>query len=118
MMKGLIPCPGIQGSKARGWAALLAVIAVWWVFAVWLGPWMANHIPVFDRIVHTIENRDIHAGAYFYTEISAVYEGERYLKNALQPQASRQDRTTLLSCAGVMMCIGLLVLGYYYLPDD
>lgn len=105
-------------SRMRGWTVLLAVLAGLWLFAVWLGPLLEDRIPVFDRIVQTIECQDIDAGAYFYTEIDATYDGERYLKRATQPPESERTSSILLSFSGILICLMLLVLGFRYLPGD
>lgn len=105
-------------SRIRGWTVLLAVLVGLWFFAVWLGPLLEDRIPVFNRIVQIIECRDIDAGAYFYTEIDAAYDGERYLKRATQPPESERTSSILLSVSGILICLVLLALGFRYLPDD
>lgn len=105
-------------SKARGWIILLSVFAGLWVFAIHIGPWLERRIPVFDRIVETIDRQDIDAGAYFYTEIKASYEGERYLRGALELGAPGQTEFSLQFCLGIFICLLLLALGFKYLPND
>ena len=105
-------------SKVRGWIILLSVFAGLWVFAIHIGPWLETRIPVFDRIVETIEKQDIDSGAYFYTEIKASYEGERYLRSALESGAPEQAEFSLQFFSGILICLLLLVLGFKYLPND
>lgn len=100
------------------WGVLLSVIAGLWFFAFRLGPMLEDRIPVFDRIVQTIEHQDIDAGAYFYTEIDAAYDGERYLKQATQPPESERTSSVLPPLSGILICLVLLALGFRYLPCD
>ncbi len=102
-------------SRGRSWAILVSVFAGLWFFAVWAGPWLESRIPVFNRIVETIEKQDIDSGAYFYTEIKASYDGEQYLKSAL---TAEQTRVSLPFLSGVFICVLLLVVGFKYLPND
>ena len=71
-----------EKSKIRGWAVLILCLAMFWGFGVFLGPWMAENIPVMRDVVTVIEEQDINSSAYFYTEIEASYEGERYLRES------------------------------------
>ncbi len=104
--------------QMKAWAVLLSVLAFLWSFAVWLGPWMETRIPVFNEIVRTIDRDDIDSGAYFYTEIKGAYEGERYLRNALELGDPEQARFTPLFFSGVFCCIAILAIGWRYLPND
>jgi hypothetical protein len=72
-----------------------------------------------DQMVTLIEERDIDAGAYFYTEIEASYEGERYLKGALEfgnPPPGAGLNPAFIGC--VLLCILILIVGFKTLPDD
>ena len=71
------------------------------------------------ELVQLIEERDIDAGAYFYTEIEASYEGERYLKGALEfgtPPRGAGVSPAFIGC--VVLCMLILALGYKILPND
>jgi hypothetical protein len=115
----IITDPGSKPApRIRGWIMLAAGVLSIWLFAVVVGPWLEKRIPVFNEIVETIEEQDIDAGAYFYTEIKASYEGERYLKNALALQAPEQSGLTWPFLSAVGFCILLLWLGYRFLPMD
>lgn len=105
-------------NRIRAWAALIGAFAALWIFAVAVGPWLETRIPVFDKIVETIEERDIDAGAYFYTEIKASYEGERYLRNAIEPGDPDEAGVTWPFVSGIVVCIVMLGLGYRFLPMD
>ncbi len=111
------PAPAPR-SRIRAWGLLIGAFAALWIFAVAVGPWLETRIPVFDKIVRTIEEQDIDAGAYFYTEIKASYEGERYLRNALELGAPDQAGLTWPFVSGIVVCILLLGLGYRFLPND
>jgi hypothetical protein len=105
-------------SKARGWIILLSVFTGLWVFAIHIGPWLETRIPVLNRIVENIERQNIDSNAYFYTEIKASYEGERYLRSALELGAPDQTGFSLPFCLGIFFCFLLLAVGFKYLPND
>ncbi|MCP4688675.1 MAG: hypothetical protein GY859_11540 [Desulfobacterales bacterium] len=109
---------GARPKPLKGWAILIGTMGMLWVFAVYIGPWAAERIPVFNEIVRTIEKHDIDAGAYFYTEIKASYEGERYLRDSLELGAPEQARFSLQFISGIVICLLLLGLGWRFLPMD
>jgi hypothetical protein len=55
---------------------LLAVLA----FIFVLGPWLAR-APMVKPLTSFIEERDIDAGAYFYTEVEAFAEADMHMRN-------------------------------------
>lgn len=107
-----------EKSKIRGWAVLSLCLAMYWGFGVFLGPWMAERIPVMRDVVTIIEEQDINSSAYFYTEIEASYEGERYLRESLAREVPEQTGFTLPFISAIVICIALLALGFRYLPND
>jgi hypothetical protein len=117
-MKALSDTKPATRSKACGWIILLSVFTGLWVFAIHIGPWLETRIPVFNRIVDNMERQDIDSGAYFYTEIKASYEGERYLRSALELGAPDQTGFSLQFCLGIFICFLLLAVGFKYLPND
>lgn len=109
---------GTRGKRLKGWAVLVGTLGFLWVFAIYIGPWAAQRIPVFNEIVEIIEKHDIDSGAYFYTEIKASYDGERYLRDSLELGAPDQSRFTLRFFSGIVVCLLLLWLGWRFLPMD
>jgi hypothetical protein len=105
-------------SRVRGWSLLICAFASIWLFATVAGPWLEKRIPVFNQIVETIEREDINANAYFYTDIKASYDGERYLRNAITLGDPGQSKVTWAFLSAIGLCIALLWLGYRYLPMD
>ncbi len=89
-----------------------------WGFGAFLGPWLVEQIPAMREIAQVIEEQDINSSAYFYTEIEASYEGERYLRESLAREAPEHSGLTLPFISAIVMCIGLLALGFRYLPND
>jgi hypothetical protein len=89
-----------------------------WGFGVYFGPWAAERIPMMKEIVNVIEEQDINSSAYFYTEIEASYEGERYLRESIAREVPEQSGLTLPFISAIVICIGLLALGFRYLPTD
>ncbi len=117
---GADPAPLLPGKKSRlhGWAVLVFVLFLLWGFAFVVGPWAQHRIPLMDQIVQIADERDIDMGAYFYTEIEASYNGERYLKGALDLGVPGEAGFTPLFLSGMAVCFILLWLGYRYLPMD
>jgi len=105
-------------SRLRAWGVLLLSLFLLWVFAVAVGPWLRPHIPYLDQIVTVAEEQDIDMGAYFYTEIEASYDGEQYLKGALDLGAPGEATFNPLAVAGLVLCLFILWLGFRYLPLD
>ena len=103
-------------SRLRGWGLLLLTFFLLWVFAVVVGPWLRPHIPYLNQIVAVAEQQDIDMGAYFYTEIEASYDGEQYLKGALDLGAPGEAAFNPFAVAGLALCLFILWLGYRYLP--
>lgn len=79
---------------------------------------MYDKIPNMRQLVTVIEEQDINSSAYFYTEIEASYEGERYLREALAREIPEEAGLTWPFISAIVICIGLLALGFRYLPND
>ena len=105
-------------SRIRAWAILgLSLFAIWG-FGVYTGPWLYDIIPYMREIVTVIDEQNINASAYFYTEIEASYEGERYLREALSREVPDEAGLTWPFVSAIVICFLLLALGYRYLPND
>ena len=101
------------------WGALFLFLAVIWLFGAFIGPALQHKIPLMDQMVQIAEEQDIDMGAYFYTEIEASYDGERYLRDTLQfskPEGSGGTSWSFIT--SVVICLLLLALGFRYLPND
>ena len=107
-----------ERSKVRAWVILGVCLFMIWGFGAFVGPWVAEKTPIMREIVNVIEEQDINSSAYFYTEIEASYEGERYLKASLAREAPEQSGLTLPLISAIAICIALLALGFRYLPND
>lgn len=105
-------------ARLRAWGVLLFVLALCWGFAQGGGPWLQKRIPMVDRIFTVIEEQDINANAYFYTEIEESYQAERYIQGSLDLGVPGEAGLTLPLAVGILACVGLLWLGYRYLPMD
>lgn len=105
-------------SRLKAWGQLIGVFVALWLFAMVVGPYFETRIPTFDKIVETIDKQDIDSGAYFYTEIKASYDGERYLRNALELGAPDQIGLTLPFVSGIVICLLILWLGFRYMPME
>ena len=104
--------------RAGPWVKLAIGFGLVWVFAFVVGPWAIDHIPMMRQIVQTIEEKDINANAYFYTEIEGSYDGEQYLRKSLELSAPQEIGLTLPFVLSIVICILLLWIGYKYLPND
>ncbi len=105
-----------EKTKLTNWLILGLTMVFLWVFATVIGPWGEKHIPVFNKIVNTIEARDIDSGAYFYTEIEASYRSERELLGSIKLKQPDQAGFTLPLISGILLCFLILFLGFHYLP--
>jgi hypothetical protein len=104
-----------EKSRLKGWAGLAAGVFVIWFFGFVLGPAVQDNVTTFSKIAKVVEERDIDSGAYFYTEIKASYEGEAYLRQALQSGAPDQFGFTLPFISGIVLCLVILAFGYKYI---
>ena len=105
-------------SRLRSWAILLSVLALVGVFAFIAGPWFQKQVPIVDEIFTLIEERDINSNAYFYTDIEAAYDGEKYLKNAIRLADDKEARLNIPFIAGLICCVLILWLGYRLMPME
>ena len=104
--------------RLRAWGLLFTGFFCVWVFAFVVGPWIHDNIPAFRKIVEVIEEREIDAGAYFYSENKESYEGERYLLESLKLGIPQDVGFTLPFVGCIILCIVILWIGYRYLPMD
>ena len=59
-------------SKLKAWGGLLLGLFLIWTFAFVIGPWFQQKIPIMNEIFTLIEEQEINANAYFYTEIDVL----------------------------------------------
>ena len=103
-------------NRKKGWAILCLVGAGLYLFAVKIGPWLQHKIWGMDQIARTIEENNIDAGAYYYTEIEGAADGYQYLNQTLQTMAPDQYGVTLPFLAGIALCLLILYFGMRALP--
>lgn len=107
-----------QKALAKSWTILISTFFLLWLFAFVIGPWGEKHIPVFNKITKVIEAKDIDSTAYMYTEIEGAYVGEKDLLGALRLKQPQKTGFTLEFISGIAACLGLLILGFKYLPME
>ncbi len=95
---------------------LVSVCLFLYLFAVKIGPWLLHHIWGLDRIAQVIEDQNIDAGAYYYTEIEGAYEGQQYLSQSIQLMAPEHYGLTLPFLLGIALCLLILFFGMKALP--
>ena len=105
-------------SRVRAWGLLICGFLCVGLFAFVVGPWFEERIPVYNQIVQIIEDQDINANAYFYSEIKGAYEGEQYLLESMKLAAPDQVGFTLPFIFCIVLCIVILGIGYRFLPMD
>jgi hypothetical protein len=105
-------------SRLRAWGLLVAGLLCLWTFAVFIGPWVQDSIPIFREIVQVIEDRDIDAGAYFYSDTKESYEAEYYLLETMRFRAPAGVGFTLPFIGSIILCVVILWIGYRYIPTD
>jgi len=62
-------------SKNKGIVTLVVFVFLIWIFLYYIGPW-AKNIPMVRPLLEFIEENDIDAGAYYYTEVEEFAEAE------------------------------------------
>ena len=105
-------------SKLKAWGGLLLGLFLIWSFAFVIGPWLQDKIPIMNEIFTLIEEQEINANAYFYTEIEASYDGEAYLRNSLELTHPDKIGLTFPFISGIVLCIIILFLGFRYMPVE
>ena len=107
-----------QKSKLKAWGGLLLGFFLIWSFAFVIGPWVQQKIPIMNEIFTLIEEQEINANAYFYTEIEASYDGETYLRNSLEFSHPDKIGFTLPFISGIVLCLVILYIGFRYMPME
>lgn len=102
--------------KISGWFKLATALFLLWIFAFVLCPVGEKHIPVFNEIVKTIEEQNIDSSAYFYTGIEASYTGSQDILGSIVFKSPQQAGFTTPAVLGIIICLFILFLGFYYLP--
>jgi hypothetical protein len=105
-----------QMGRLKGWTVLVSVCLLVYLFAVKIGPWLITHIWGMDKIARVIDEQNIDAGAYYYTEIEGAYDGQQYLSQSLQLMAPDQYGLTLPFLLGIALCLLILYFGMKSLP--
>ena len=105
-----------QMGLIKGWAVLLTVCCFVYLFAVKIGPWLLPHIWGLEKIAEVVEEQNIDAGAYYYTEIEGAYQGQQYLSQSLQLMAPDHYGLTLPFLLGIALCLLILYFGMKSLP--
>ena len=107
-----------QKKRLKAWGQLISALCILWLFGTVVGPWLETRIPVFNKIVETIEKQDIDSNAYFYSEIKASYDAEPYLRSALEQGVPDQAGWTWPFISGIVICLVILWLGFRYMPME
>ena len=102
--------------RLKGWTILVSAFGFIYLFGVKIGPWLQGHIWGMDRIVRVIDEQNIDAGAYYYTEIEGAADGYQYLNQTLQTMAPDQYGLTLPFLLGLGLCMLILFFGMKSLP--
>lgn len=105
-------------SKLKAWGVLLTVLGCIGIFAFIAGPWLQKQIPIVDDMFTLIEEQEINSNAYFYTDIEASYDGERFLRGSIRLADEKEARLNFPFISGLVCCILILWLGYRFMPMD
>ena len=107
-----------ERSRFKSWFILISVLLLVGVFAFVAGPWFQHQVPFVDEMFTLIEEQDINSNAYFYTDIEAAYDGEKYLKNAIRLADEKEARFNIPFIFGLICCLLILWLGYRLMPME
>ncbi len=102
--------------RLKGWTILVSAFGLIYLFGVKIGPWLQGHIWGMDRIARVIDEQNIDAGAYYYTEIEGAADGYQYLNQTLQTMAPDHYGLTLPFLLGLALCGVILYFGMKSLP--
>ncbi len=103
-------------SRTKGWAILLSFPLLYYLFAVRIGPWLQSHIQGAEQIAGVVEEYNINAGAYYYTEVEEFAQAQAYLSQSLQTMAPEHYGLTLPFLSGIALCLLILYFGMRALP--
>ena len=69
--------------KRKGIVALLVSVAMILLFLLYVGPWVGERIPLFQPVAQYIEEHDIEANMYFYTEVEVFSDAQINMMNTM-----------------------------------
>ena len=81
-MKSSYATPAAARPTPAGWIKLAAWIGGVWVFMFVVAPWMGS-FEAARPLLDFVEERDIDAGAYYYTEVDEFGDAEFAIRQAL-----------------------------------
>jgi hypothetical protein len=69
------------------------------------------------KLFKTVEEQDIHAGAYFYTELEQTYEAESHIRQSMENSKwNKPIPVTIAIVVAVALIAVIFFIGYKYLP--
>ena len=77
------------GSKLSGWLKLIAIVLGVITFFVVLGP-VGLNLPLYKPVAQYIEENDINANAYYYTEVEEFADADFHMRNFVVRQLDKQ----------------------------
>lgn len=87
----VVPAMLGRRGRLRGWLALISSVFIVLSFLLIVGP-MGLETDAFKPMADFIEENDINANAYYYTEVDEFFAAERHMREnlALVPGGSHQ----------------------------
>ena len=76
---------GHRKPTLRGWLGLAAGLGLLWVTAYVILPW-GNQLPYIQPIMQAIEDSEIDAGTYWYTQSEETAVATMFVQNTLRTQ--------------------------------
>ncbi|MBU2514399.1 hypothetical protein KJ966_23950 [bacterium] len=107
-----------SSSRLKGWAAFLFCLSLLWGFTFYFGPWLRDSIPAAVEMTEIARERDIDTTAFFYAETKESYEGERYLREALDLAKPKGYGANGFFFLGIVLCILILAVGFHFMPNE
>ncbi len=80
--------------KLKGLFQLITAILLILVFMIYIGPWI-EQLPYFHPIARLIEENDIDANMYFYTEVEEFSEASIHLQNSMDFIIKNRNRQNI-----------------------
>jgi len=69
--------------KTKGRIALIVSFAMILLFLLYVGPRLEEHIPLFKPVAQYIEEHNIEANMYFYTEVEVFSDAQINMMNTM-----------------------------------
>lgn len=104
-------------AKTKAWGKFVLFSLLIWVFGWVVGPYIEKNIPIYDKIVQVVEERDIDSAAYMYMDTVGSYDGEYYLTDSFKHSKRDDYGMTKAFFSGIISCFLILGFGWRFILE-